>query len=242
MRLPASRVGVAVAVVLGVTVLGGAAEAGIPTDQLRTATDRVLKVLQDPVLKQPASADARRQRIRSIADEIFDWRETGKRALARHWQGRSPQEQEEFSTLFADLIERSYIGKIEQYSGERIVYTGDKIEGDQATVQTKLITKSNTEIPIDYRMQKEGDRWRAYDVVIEGVSLVSNYRTQFNKIIVQSGYPELLKKLKAKESEVEFEDKPSDDGVTPSKSSGTGTPSRPSGAGAPTRPSGSGTP
>jgi phospholipid transport system substrate-binding protein len=149
--------------------------------------------------------DARRQQIRAIADEIFDWQETGKRALARHWQGRSPSERREFSTLFADLIERSYVSKIEQYSGERVVYAGETVEGDQATVRTKLITKSNTEIPIDYRMQKEGDRWRAYDVVIEGVSLVSNYRTQFNRIIQQSGYPELVNKMKAKQEELQFE-------------------------------------
>jgi phospholipid transport system substrate-binding protein len=195
----------AVALTVAGTVLGGTVEAGIPTDQLRGATDRVLKVLQDPALKEPAKVDARRQQIRTIADQIFDWRETGKRALARHWQARSPKEQEEFSTLFADLIERSYIGKIEQYSGERIEYVGETVDGDQVTVHTKLITKANTEIPIDYRMQKEGDRWRAYDVVIENVSLVSNYRSQFNRIIVQSGYPALLSKLKAKESEVEFE-------------------------------------
>jgi phospholipid transport system substrate-binding protein len=193
------------ALVFATATLGSTVEAGVPTDQLRGTTDRVLKVLQDAELKQPAKRDARRQQIRSLADEIFDWQETGKRALARHWQGRSPSEQQEFSKLFADLIERSYISKIEQYSGERVVYAGETIEGDQATVRTKLITKSNTEIPIDYRMQKEGDRWRAYDVVIEGVSLVSNYRTQFNRIIQQSGYPELVNKMKAKQEELQFE-------------------------------------
>jgi len=203
MRVRGWTLGLAVAV--GLTVLGGAVEAGVPTDQLRGATDRVLKVLQDLALKDPAKADERRRQIRAIADEIFDWKETGKRALGRHWQARSPQEQEEFSKLFADLIERSYIGKIEQYSGERIEYLGDTADGDQVTVRTKLITKANTEVPIDYRMQKQGDRWRAYDVVIENVSLVSNYRSQFNRIIVQSGYPALLSKLKSKESEVEFE-------------------------------------
>ena len=185
--------------------LSSTVEAGVPTDQLRGATDRVLKVLQDESLKEPAKRDARRQQIRAIADEIFDWQETGKRALARHWQGRSPSERQEFSTLFADLIERSYVSKIEQYSGERVVYAGETVEGDQATVRTKLITKSNTEIPIDYRMQKEGDRWWAYDVVIEGVSLVSNYRTQFNRIIQQSGYPDLVNKMKAKQEELQFE-------------------------------------
>jgi phospholipid transport system substrate-binding protein len=195
----------ALALAASLTVLGGAVEAGVPTDQLRGATDRVLKVLQDPELKQPAKKDTRRQQIRAVADEIFDWQETGKRALARHWQGRSPTERQEFSALFADLVERSYISKIERYSGERIVYASETVEGEQATVRTKLITKSNTEIPIDYRMQKEGDRWRAYDVVIEGVSLVSNYRTQFNRIIQQSGYGELVNKLKAKQEELDFE-------------------------------------
>ena len=193
------------ALALAAATLSSTVEAGVPTDQLRGATDRVLKVLQDAGLKEPAKRDARRQQIRAVADEIFDWQETGKRALARHWQGRSPSERQEFSTLFADLIERSYVSKIEQYSGERVVYAGETVEGDQATVRTKLITKSNTEIPIDYRMQKEGDRWRAYDVVIEGVSLVSNYRTQFNRIIQQSGYPDLVNKMKAKQEELQFE-------------------------------------
>jgi phospholipid transport system substrate-binding protein len=193
------------ALAFAAVTLSSTVEAGVPTDQLRGATDRVLKVLQDAGLKEPAKRDARRQQIRAVADEIFDWQETGKRALARHWQGRSPSERQEFSTLFADLIERSYVSKIEQYSGERVVYAGETVEGDQATVRTKLITKSNTEIPIDYRMQKERDRWRAYDVVIEGVSLVSNYRTQFNRIIQQSGYPELVNKMKAKQEELQFE-------------------------------------
>jgi len=181
-------------------------EAGIPTDQVKTGTDRVLKLVQDPELKKPDKAQERRKQIRAVANEIFDWQETGKRALARHWQARTPQQREEFSALFADLIERSYVGKIEAYSGERILYVGDSIEGDQATVRTKLVTKSNTEIPIDYRMFKGGDRWRAYDVLIEGVSLVSNYRTQFNKIIQQSSYDELVKKLKTKQEEMVFED------------------------------------
>jgi phospholipid transport system substrate-binding protein len=197
--------GLAWAVVVSVGMLAGTVEAGAPTDQLRQATDRVLKTLQDPGLKAPGKADARRQQIRSIADEIFDWQETAKRALGQHWAGRNANEQKEFSGLFADLVERSYIDKIERYSGERIVYAGETVEGEQATVRTKLITKSNTEVPIDYRMQKEGDRWRAYDVVIEGVGLVSNYRTQFNRIVTQSGYGELVKKLKAKQGELEFE-------------------------------------
>src|SRR5438093_1886327 len=176
-----------------------AAHAGIPTDQVKGATDQVLKTLQDPALKSPDKTAERRKQLRTIVDQVFDWQETGKRALARHWQTLKPEQRQEFSALFADLVERSYVGKIEAYSGEKVAYVGDTIEGDQATVKTKLITKSGTEIPIDYRMQKEGDRWRVYDVVIERVSLVGNYRNQFNRIVQQSGYDELVKKMKTKQ-------------------------------------------
>ncbi len=182
--------------------LAGLATAGVPTDQVRGAIDRILQIVQDQSLQGPARADERRQRIRDVADQVFDWQETAKRALARHWQARSAQERGEFAKLFADLVERSYVGKIEAYSGEKIEYLGDSIDGDTATVRTKLVTKANTEIPIEYRLLKEGDRWRVYDVVIENVSLVGNYRSQFNRIIQQSGYPALVQKLRTKQEEL----------------------------------------
>ncbi|MGH7342919.1 MAG: MlaC/ttg2D family ABC transporter substrate-binding protein, partial [Candidatus Rokuibacteriota bacterium] len=130
---------------------------------------------------------------------------TGKRALGAKAQACSAPQREEFSPLFADLIERSYVSKLELYSGERIAYTGESGEGDQSTVRTKITTKSG-DIPIDYRMHKVGDRWRVYDVTIEGVSLVSNYRSQFNRIIQQSSCGELIKKLKTKQDELVFEE------------------------------------
>jgi phospholipid transport system substrate-binding protein len=183
-----------------------AAQAGPPTEQLKAGIDKVLAILQDPALKQPAKAEERRQKIRAIANDVFDWQETGKRALARHWQARSPQEREEFSKLFADLLERSYVGKIEAYSGEKIVYGEETLDGDQATVRTKLITKSGTSIPIDYQMQKADERWRVYDVKIENVGLVANYRSQFNRIIQQSGYNDLIQRLKTKQEELQFDE------------------------------------
>ena len=184
-----------------------AAEAGPATDQLKTAIDQILTILQDPALKQPGKEAERRQKIRAVANEVFDWPEMGKRALARHWQGRSPEEREEFSKLFADLLERSYVSKIEAYSGEKIVY-GDEVTegGDLATVRTKLITKAGTPIPIDYQTQKVGDRWRVYDVKIENVGLVANYRSQFNRIIQQTGYADLIQRLKTKQEELQFEE------------------------------------
>ena len=199
----------AAAMIVATLVAGGAldhARAGAPTDQVKSGTDQVLKIIQDPALKGADKTPVRRQQLRTVVDQVFDWQETGKRALGRHWQPLTPEQRQQFSSLFADLVERSYVGKIESYSGEKIVYVGDIIEGDQATVKTKLITKSQTEIPIDYRMQKEGDRWRVYDVLIEGVSLVGNYRTQFNRVIQQTGYDDLVKKMKTKQEELQFED------------------------------------
>jgi phospholipid transport system substrate-binding protein len=187
-------------------VASRAADAGPPTDQLKSTIDRILSILQDSALRAPGKAEERRLKIREAANEVFDWSEIGKRALARHWEGRSPQEREEFSKLFADLLERSYVGKIEGYSGEKITYDKETVDGERAEVRTKLITKAGTQIPIDYQMQKVGDRWRVYDVKIENVSLVGNYRSQFNRIIQQSGYADLIQRLKSKQEELQFDE------------------------------------
>jgi phospholipid transport system substrate-binding protein len=176
--------------------------AGAPSDQLKTQIDRVLKALEDPDLKKEGRAKERRAAVRKIANDIFDFGETARRSLGPHWQARTPAERDEFVQLFSDLLERSYISKVELYGGEKIQYLGDSIEADQAKVMTKLLTKGGSEIPIEYRMHSKGGRWLVYDVIIEGVSLVANYRTQFNKIIRTSSYQELVKKMKAKQEEL----------------------------------------
>ena len=178
-----------------------AAVAGPPTDQLRTQIDRVVKLLEDQGLKRDGREVERRKAVRKIAEDIFDFSETARRALARHWQARTPAEREEFTGLFADLLERSYLSKIELFNGEKITYAGDAVEGDQATVRTKIITRQGSEIPVDYRLLQKSDKWLVYDVVIEGVSLIANYRTQFNKIIQTSSYQDLVKKMKTKQEE-----------------------------------------
>jgi phospholipid transport system substrate-binding protein len=191
-----------IAVTLAVVVTTGRETwAGAPTEQIRVQIERAIKVLEDPELAKESRMAERRVAIRSVANEIFDFTETTRRSLGSHWQPRTPQERQEITRLFADLLERSYIGKIEMYSGEKIQYAGDTIEGDQATVRTRLVTKQGVEVPVDYRMHRVGDRWLSYDVVIEGVSLVANYRAQFNKIIQTSGYASLVKKLAAKAQE-----------------------------------------
>ena len=139
--------------------------------------------------------------IREAAGNTFDFGEAAKRALGKHWQGLSEQDRQEFTGLFADLLERGYVARIEEYSGEKILYTGDNVEADTATVKTKFTTKKGTEIPVDYRMQRKGDRWLVYDVSVEGLSLVGNYRGQFNKIIETSSYQDLVKKMKARNEE-----------------------------------------
>lgn len=193
---------VAALVTLVVLAADRPAWAGPPSDQLRAQMDRVIKVLEDPDLKREGRQAERRAAIRRVANEIFDFTETTRRSLGRHWHARTPQEREEIVRLYADLLERSYIGKIEMYSGERIQFAGETTDGDQATVRTRLVTKSGTEIPVDYRMHRVGgDRWLSYDVAIEGVSMVANYRAQFNKIIQSSGYKALVSKLAAKEEE-----------------------------------------
>jgi phospholipid transport system substrate-binding protein len=140
--------------------------------------------------------------VRKIANETFDFEEMSKRALAKHWQPRTPAERDEFVKLFADLLERAYVSKIENYGGEKIAYNGDTIDGEAAMVKTKIITKQGTDIPVDYRMLKRGDRWLVYDVVIEGVSLINNYRTQFNKIIQTSSYQALVDRMKSRQNEL----------------------------------------
>ena len=181
-------------------LIAGPAKAGEPTDQLKPEIDRVVKVLEDPALKGEGKTAARRQALRAITDVVFDWQEMSRRALGTHWQGRSDAERTEFVGLFRDLIEHAYASKIESYSGERVSFSGDSVEGDQATVRTRLTTTKGQEVPVDYRMLKRDGRWRIYDVGVEGVSLVANYRTQFNQIIRTSSYEELVRKLKSRSS------------------------------------------
>jgi len=172
--------------------------AGEPTDQIRQTTDKILSIVKDPALKSPSKAQERRGLIRKAVDERFDWEEMARRSLGRYWTQRTAEEKKEFVRLFSDLVERTYMGKVEDYSGEKVRYEGETIDGNYAVVKVNILTQKNKDISIDYRLQKEGSEWLVYDVSIEGVSLVNNYRSQFNSIILQSSYENLIKKMKAK--------------------------------------------
>jgi phospholipid transport system substrate-binding protein len=184
------------AIVVPVPVPGWAATS--PGEQLRGQVERVLRVLEDPELRKEARTGERRAAIRAAASELFDLPEITRRSLGQHWTARTPAERDEIVRLFGELLERSYLGKIETFNGERIAWAGESVQGDQATVRTRIVTKSGTEIPVDYRLGLRGERWLVYDVTIEGVSLVANYRGQFNKIIQAGSFADLVKRLRAK--------------------------------------------
>src|SRR6266436_9662647 len=184
-----------IAVALGL-LAGSPAWAG-PTDQLREYTDQVVKVLDDPAMAR----QDRRAAVRKIAHEAFDVTETAKRVLARHWQARTPAEREEFTQLFADLLERTYIARINEYGGERIRYVGESMDGELATVRARIMTRTGTEVPVESRMVRRGERWLIYDVLIENVSLIANYRSQFDRIVRANSYEELIRRLKHKRDE-----------------------------------------
>ena len=184
--------------VFGMTLPGLAGE---PTDQIKQTTDKILSIITNPALKPPSKTAEREKLIRQAVDERFDWEEMARRALATHWAKRTLEERKEFVRLFADLLERTYKKKVEDYSGEKVLYEGETKDGDYATVKVKIVSKKNKDIPVEYRLKKEGNDWSVYDVSIEGVSLVNNYRTQFNSIIVQSSYENLIKRLRDKAEE-----------------------------------------
>ena len=181
--------------------MASSASAGPVTDQLKIGIERVLKTITDPAFRGPGRADERRRALREITDPMFDWTEMAKRALGRHWQTRTEAERQEFVPLFHSVLERTYVTRIERYDGEQITYIGEAIDGDQAIVRTKVLDKTSRELPVEYRMiRAPNGRWVIYDVLIEGVSLVANYRSQFDQIIRTASYERLVAKLKSPSS------------------------------------------
>ncbi|MBP1739431.1 MAG: uncharacterized protein H6Q48_1724 [Deltaproteobacteria bacterium] len=175
--------------------------AGVPTEKVKETTDKILAIVSDPALKDPAKEAQRRECIRKAVDELCDWEEMSRRSMGRHWAQRSEQEKKEFVRLFGQLLERTYIDKVESYSGEKVNYLGERVDGDYAEVEVKIVTKKNTEILVLYKLRARDQKWWVYDMVIEGVSLVNNYRTQFTDILAKSSFEGLMKKLREKTAE-----------------------------------------
>jgi phospholipid transport system substrate-binding protein len=175
-----------------------AAFALTPTETVKSRVDQALQSLGPAPTSSPEAAQSRRAEIRRAADSLFDFPEMARRALGRHWADRTSTEREEFVRLFTDLIARSYIGKIDRYAGEAIAYTGERVEGDEASVRSQVVTAKGSQIPIEYRLHRVNDSWSAYDVLIENVSLVGTYRSQFDRIIKAESFADLVRRLREK--------------------------------------------
>jgi phospholipid transport system substrate-binding protein len=172
-----------------------------PREVVQAAVNRVVVAIQ----RAPVDADSgqpqrqahqqRRLELRRIAAELFDFDEIARRALSRHWTTRSSKEQAEFTRLFTDLLERTYLGRIESYSGEKIIYLGEVVDGSFATVRSKVITRRRIETPLDYQLHLREGRWKVYDVLIDHVSFVATYRSEFARVIQKESYAALVERL-----------------------------------------------
>ena len=174
--------------------------AGEPGKLLMETIDKGFAILKDPSLKGDEKVQERRQKLWEEISPVFNFEEMSKRSLGQHWKSRTPEEKKEFVELFTNIMKDAYIGKTDTYSGEKVVIISEKQDKKYATVQTKIITNKGTEISVDYNMLNNPGGWTIYDVIIEGVSLVNNYRSQFNNILIKSSYKELIQKIKAKQS------------------------------------------
>jgi len=173
-----------------------------PLDLVKASVSRVLAIVQSPRIVV-SDGGQRRTDIRRVAQGLFDFNEMARLTLAQHWKDRSAQGQEEFVPLFTDLLERSYLTTIENYAGEKIAFLEESVSGLYAKVRSRITTERRAEMSIEYRLLESGARWAVYDVVLDGVSLVSNYRSQFNSIIRTSSFADLLAKLRNKQIEAQ---------------------------------------
>lgn len=186
-------------IVIGLTAVSG--YAGVPTDAMKSTIDEVLRIVRDKELKQPERTDERRKLLEKVVSARFDYTEMSRRALGAPWNPLTDQQKQEFVDLFRTLLTNSYADKIETYSGEGVQYLNERTEKEYAEVRTKVLS-GKTEIPLDYRLMNKGDEWRVYDVVVDGVSLVNNYRGQFTKILRASSYSDLVDQLRKKSSKI----------------------------------------
>src|SRR6266508_3852180 len=179
-----------------------AAPATGPREVVQSAVSRVVLAIEradtesDPAPASRLAMQQRRLEVRRIATDLFDFDEISRRALSRHWTARSPEEQAEFVRLFTDLLERTYLGRIESYSGEKIVYMGETVDGPFATVRSKVVTRRRGETPLDYRLHLRDGRWKVYDVLIDHVSFVATYRSEFGRIFQKESYAALVDRLR----------------------------------------------
>jgi len=180
------------------SVQPGESSAGMPTDQVRATVDRVLMILKDPALNSAGAKEARRSELSKTILPRFDFEEMAKRSLGSEWRRRTPAENEEFVGLFTELLKDSYVDSIESYRGDKVIYRRESQDGDYADVGTKVINAQGEEFAVDYRLKLEGSQWKVYDVIIENISIVNNYRSQFRRFLGRSSFAELLQTIRDK--------------------------------------------
>jgi len=181
--------------------------AGAPTDQIRASVDKIVAILNNPRFKSEARSKERRDQLKQAISSRFDFAEMARRSLGSQWRRLTPKEQEEFVRLFTDLLERAYIDRIEAYSDEKFAYIRENLDKGYAEVMSRIVTNKGEEFSLNYKVHLVGSEWKVYDVVVENISLVNNYRSQFNRIITNSSYEELIRKMKEKQIELVGEKK-----------------------------------
>jgi phospholipid transport system substrate-binding protein len=180
----------------------GRATAGPATQTLRPAIDQVIQILDDPALRGATRARERRAALRAVMEKVIDFPDAARRALSVHWPARTEAERDEFVRLFTDLVTYSYIVTMEASAGQRVLFVGEAEHDGSTTVLTKVEPRQGSPVPVEYRMHQRGARWLVYDIVVEGVSLVANYRAQFNTIVRTSSYAELIRRVRARVAEL----------------------------------------
>jgi len=172
--------------------------AGEPLELVKSAGERVIAVLKDPKLKAPDKKKERVGRLKEIINPIFDYDEMARRTLGAHWRRRTPAEQQEFLNLFRAFLETVYTEKVDLYDGERAVFGRETIDQDYAEVESKVTNVKGEESPVIYRLKRTGGKWKVYDAVVENISIVNNYRSQFDRVLNKSSFEELKKLLREK--------------------------------------------
>ena len=179
-------------------LLSGVAAAGEPLELLKAATESVFTLLKDPQLKAAARRKERVERLKDIINPIFDYEEVARRTLASHWRSRTAAEQAEFTALLRAFLEKIYSDRIDLYDGERVNFVKETVDRDFAEVESKLVNRENEESQVIYRLQRKNGQWKVYDAVVENISIVNNYRSQFQRVIAKSSYEELKRLLRQK--------------------------------------------
>jgi phospholipid transport system substrate-binding protein len=194
----ASRLSIWLLAALGLAASVDAALAGEPLDLVKSAAEGAVAVLKDPKLKSPEQKRERIERLREIINPIFDYSEMARRSLGAHWRRRTPAEQEEFTRLFRAFLEKIYSDKIDFYDGQKVMFGRETIDQDYAQVESTMINPKGEESAVIYRLKRTDGKWKVYDAVVENISIVNNYRSQFDRVISKSSYEELKKMLREK--------------------------------------------